>query len=644
MRRLVAAAAMALVLAPLVAPAGVRAAEYEMSTTARYVVDVAAAAVVVTVDVAFTNTTPNPPGAVSGFDHVDLALQSGASEVSARDGKGPLVVALVDRDGATVASVKVRARVRYKRSTSFTLSYRLPDGAAPDLHVRSEILKFPVWGFGTSSQVTVEMPGDYQARVDGDPMAIDTVDGILRLSSGQLADPASWLALVTASRPSETTTLRASVALASGTVDLQVRCWTGDLVWGNRTLAMLQRALPLLEDAVGLPYPRVGPLIVTEVVGDTASDLAAPSTTAELQVAFDADAFTLLHQAAHIWIGPQLASDAWIREGLASHVAGTVATEMGESLPYDPATRAADLGPTAIPLVGWGSDAAGPAEDEYGYAASWAFMDEIAAAVGDDSLRVALQRVASGLTAYDPAAPDPTQVGARPFTPVDTRSFLDQLAAVSEMDLAGRFRAVVLGAAADVELAARAASRRAYAGMLDKAGDWGAPGPIRGAMAGWRFDEARPAIIAATAWLDRRDAVLGDAAAAGLAAPNRLQATYQADGGGADASAELAAEQAVVDAYRQLRTRAEAPRGPLDTIGLLGSDDPAHFVEQAAASFSAGDLQAATDALSAAEVQLDRAAANGLVRLVSAAILLTVAALLGVVARRRSGSHYTARP
>ena len=130
-------------------------------------------------------------------------MHAGASKLAAEDSKGALTVDLEERDGVQVASVRPRARVRYNKSVTFTLAYRLLDGSAPDVHVRSEVVRFAAWGFGTSSDVTVELPRNYEARADGDPMLIDTGGPELRLTSGPIPDPGAWLALITASQPSE---------------------------------------------------------------------------------------------------------------------------------------------------------------------------------------------------------------------------------------------------------------------------------------------------------------------------------------------------------------------------------------------------------------------------------------------------------
>ena len=624
-------------------PPPARAAEYEMATVARYVADPATRVINVTVDVTFTNTLPNPPGQLSGFDHVTLALHDGASEVKASDARGALSVSLNTVDGVPAASIKTRSRVRYNRTVSFTLAYVLADGSAPDVHVRPEVIQFAAFGFGTSSEVSVELPATYTVRADGDPVVTTPAGDQLRLTSGPITEPDRWLALVTASRPTTFATYSASVALASGTVDLQVRAWTDDPDWGMQTLDALVDALPKLEAAIGLPYPRVGPLLVTEAIGVGGSAEGFGGSNGEIQVAFDAPSFTLLHQAAHIWITPELAADRWIREGLASHYAEGVARTMNVAAPYDPAQRTVELAASARPLAAWDATSATDG-DAYAYAASWTLADRIAAGAGEANLSAALQRVMAGLSAYDPAGSTVAAVPGSLVAPVDTRTLLDQLATVRGRDLSPLFGELAFGPDGVVQLAHRAAALGDYARLAAKAFDWGVPDPIRAGMAAWRFDEARPAIAAASRWLDGRDALIATITDAALAPPHTLRARYVADGGGPEAQAELDAERAVANPYLALLRRMGRSIGPLETIGLLGADDPRRVLAQAGASFAAGDLQAAATRLDHAQLLFDRAAANGIVRVAGAALFVAVGFLIVGRSRRREGSHYTAAP
>ncbi len=337
--------------APGVAPPA-RAAEFTMSTAATYTVEPDDGRVSVSVRVTFENTTPDPAGEFSVFNVVDLALQPGATDLAARDGDGALAVTPTAREGYVQASVRPRTGVRYGDEVTFTLRYAIPDGAPGGVRVRPSLVSFPVWGFGTSARVTVNLPGSYEVSLDGNEMTAERAASGWVLESGAIAEPGNWLArLVAVGEASHRTSTRA-VPLADATVDLQVRAWTDDPAWGERTLELVAAALPLMEERLGVPYPEVGALVVEETVAG-AQDLGgepAPSGT-HLQVGYDQPSFTVLHQLAHVWLADDLVAQRWITEGFASWMAAGAAAELEVDPPFDPAARREELADDAFPLV-----------------------------------------------------------------------------------------------------------------------------------------------------------------------------------------------------------------------------------------------------------------------------------------------------
>ncbi len=638
---LVALAAVLGSLAPIGHSPPVRAAEpYTLATGARYHVQVEKRSVAVTVAVTFTNLTPDPAGSFSVFETVPLAVHDVAASVSARDARGSLALKVAMQKGSdgkpvNVATVKLRQALRYRKSAAFTLSYRLPDGKDPAIHVRAAVVTFPVWSFGTSSVVTVDLPAAYEVRADGDPLTAARSGDITTLSSGKIADPAHWLALLSADRETPMQTTSASVPLDGGTLDLKVNAWVDDVAWGSSTLAVLSGALPRLQKAIGLPYSGLGPLLVTEALPSSEAAIGEAQPGAqELQIAFDAPRFTVLHQAAHVWLGDQLIGQRWIGEGLASHYAAEVAGEMKVKPPYDPARQAGAAAKDAFPLEEWTADGT-DAQGGYAYAAAWAFVDGLAGKVGDDTIRSVLQRAAAGMDAYEPVGDGAPRASGRPVTALDSRRLLDQLEALSGRGLGADFNATVFGAESRGLLPARAAARTAYAGLLRRAGDWGAPDPTRTAMAAWRYDEATPQIGAAQDWLADRDTLLAAVERAGLSAPQRLRDRYQSSGGGAEARDELNAERAVVTDYQAVLDRGSASRSLLQRIGLLGAQDPDVLLADAHGRFADGDLRGAADATSQARLRLDGAEASGLLRLASVVVVLLIALIVAFYLLRR---------
>ena len=638
---LVLAMAIASVLPAALAPVA-RGAEYTLESQAAYDMRPEEGRIGVSVAVTFTNTTPDPEGRFSVFDEVKLAIHDAAADVTASDDDGELEVAVAIEDEVNVATVELRDELRFEESTTFDLTYTLADSSDPQLRVRPSVVVFPAWGFGTSSEVRVTVPAGYEVRIDGDPLSED--GGVL--VSGPIEDPAAWLALVTAVREPDYTDFEASVPLDGGTADLRVRAFADDEAWGERTLALVSEALPLLEQELGLPYPRIGQLVVTETVaGDQSGFGEQAGTGAEIAIAFDQPPFTAIHQAAHVWLSPELVEARWLREGLASDVAARVAEQLEVAVPFDPAERATERVEAAFPLDSWSADA-GPDGEAYGYAASWAFIDALEETVGLEVIRTVLARVAASIGPYQPSEvkPEPLPDGvAAPPTALTTRGFLDHLETVSGADLAERFADQVLTEGDIALLPARREARTEFAALVEQGGSWGAPDSVLGAMTAWEFAEAQAQMEAAAAWLDRRDDLLDRMERAGLSAPERLQQAYRSYGGGPEAVAELEAEQAVVDAYLATADEVNAERSFIERIGLIGGPDPDVELNRANGRFADGDLRGAIDAVSEAQRIVAAAEMGGIVRIVSAVLVAVLLLALAVVLVRRRSS-YTARP
>lgn len=639
-------ALLAIIVAVTAVPGGrvrpVAAAEYTLETTAAYDVRPDDGEVGVTVQATFTNTTPDTAAEISIFPEVLFGVHDAAAQVAATDDDGELEVEVAaNEEGVNVATIALRDALRYEESVDLELTYTLADSDDPQLRIRPSVIVFPAWGFGTTSEVSVAVPDGYEVRIDGDELA--EADG--GLSSGPIEDPAQWLALVTATRPAEYTTFDATVPLDGGTADLQVRAFVDDAAWGERTLALLERALPLLEEEIGLPYPRVGELVLIESVAADASGFAETANAGtEILIAFDQPPFTVLHQVAHVWLSPAIIDARWIREGMASEVAGRVASELQVDPPYDPAAEATERADAVFALDSWGASA-DPAAEAYGHAASWAFISELGSSLGPDALRTVLGRVASSIGPYAETEVDgdPPADGADPRVALTSRAFLDHLEAVSGANLAEPFSTRVLTEANVAFLPARSEARTAFEALVVDADGWGAPDPIRAAMTDWRFSEAKTQMAEAAAWLAARDEVLLEMQAAGLSAPDRLVHAYRSYGGETDAQLELDRQRAVVEAYGATAADLNGPRTFLERIGLVGGPDPTEQFRLANGRFADGDLRGSAEAITETQRILASAETGGMVRLVSAALLGLILAALAVVLFRRRAA-YTAAP
>lgn len=615
--------------------------EYTLETTAEYDVAPGERRVGVAVDLAFTNTTPDPEGQFSVFEELRVAIHDGAEDVAARDEEGELEVAVADDDGVNVATIELREALRFEEEVTLELDYVLVDGADPTLRIGPSLVVFPAWGFGTSSEVTVNVPATFEVRIDGDELR-EAAPG--QLTSGPIDDPTAWLALVTAIGPADYAPFDATVALDGGTADLLVRAFADDPEWGESTRDLAVAALPLLEAEAGLPYPLIGRLMLTQgPPGNALGFGETPIRREEIVVAYDEPPFTILHQLAHVWLPTSLVDARWIREGLASDLASRVAAELDVQPPYDPITEAEELADAAMPLDAW-ADSSDPAADGYAYAAAWALVADLRATVGDDALRTVLARVAGSIGAYDETTLEPPPSdGAPPREPLSSRSFLDQLETVSGQALAERFAARVLTDADAALLQQRGDARAAFDELLTAADGWGAPDPVRVSMASWSFADATARIETTREWLLIRDDLLDELGRLGLSAPDRLQQAYRAYGGGPEAVDEVEAERAVVDAYGEAAERVNAPRSFLARLGLIGGPDPATHLGLANGHFADGELRAATDSISDAVRLIDGAETAGLVRLVSVVLLAVVLVGLAIAVFRRRAAYTAAR-
>jgi hypothetical protein len=364
---------------------------------------------------------------------------------------------------------------------------------------------------------------------------------------------------------------------------------------------------------------------------------------AQIEVAYDQPPFTILHQLAHVWLDAPLVDSRWIAEGMASDLAARVAEELGVDTPFDPATEAERRDDDAFPLDAWRAGG-NTAASAWANAAAWQLIGEVRAEVGDDVLRTILARTAASVGPYDETAVELPSLGAAtPRTPLTTRSFLDQLAAVGDADVTESFSATVLTDDDVALLPLRATAREALDALVRDADGWGAPDPVRAAMTAWQFAEAVGLIDDAEAWLVDRNALLSDIERAGLSRPERLRQVFHSYGGGAEAVDELASERAVVDAYASAAERINAPRTFLARLGLVGGADPATQLDLANGRFADGDLRGALDSVRQAERVLDAAETTGIVRVVSLGLLMIGLAAVAIAVFRRRASYTAAR-
>ena len=640
-------AATALLAAPARTPV-VQAAGSGLSivTDAQYDVQPDQHRVRVTLDMALKNRLSDSSTRRFYFDHALLAVLPGASapKLTCSGSGTPKASISKTSKSSTILRLDLGARLYSGKNTSCRLMFDLVDGGgAPERQVRigDSLAAFPVWAFASDptpgSTVRVTFPKGYTVNVAaGDiPAPTTAADGTVVLESGSLKSPLTFYAYLVADRAGATTDHEVQATVGGSAVPLTISAWSDDAAWGKRVGDLASRALPVLSERIGLGWPRTGGLDIHESVGRASGGYAGlfDPAAGRIDVAYDARDDVVLHEAAHAWFDGSLLADRWATEGFASYYARVVAPDLGVKASPDAAdTIPADLESARIPLNAWGQLGSEPRPTEdYGYAASLALARAIGERVGDERLKAVWADAASRTGAYQPPAPVAGGSGA-PETvdgPPDWRGLLDLFDEHATKPLDDLWRTWVARPEDLALLDARQAARSHYEAVLASAGDWQLPRQVRDAMRAWRFDDAERLLTEAQTILAQRTTIATDAAAAGLATPDTLQAAFERPDGFATASAEIDAEREAIARYTTAVATRPTTTDLVSDIGLWGTTPDADLAA-ARTQFASGDLAGAATAAGHAASAWSNAADVGRGRLVSIGLLL-LAVLLAIL-------------
>ncbi len=588
----------------LVSPSSALAAtpELTMVTAARYEVDPDEARIHVTVDITAVNHKKDTATRRYFFDKGSLAVLPGTSglRVSA-DGLHPTVKLSKRTADYDLLAIGFGTKLMAGKSLDLRLEFDLKDAggdAERDVRIGQSLATFPVWAFGTDdtpgSTVELVLPSDYHVEFAvGSIPGPTTVERTIVFRTGPLRRPLEFFAYVVADREGAYATTPLTITVGGDPVAVAIRAWSDDKSFAARVGDLFGRGLPVLGEAIGLDYPRRVTLTVQESVSRTLGGYAGlfDPATGRIQVDYAAGPFVILHEAAHVWFNGSLLGDRWADEAFASHYASVVASDL--ELADAPQPLTPELEAARIPLNAWGaigeSDAA---TDDYAYAAALELADAIAARAGDSGLRAVWTAAADRESAYQPrvAASEPERVDAAP----DWRGLLDLLETKTGQRFDDLWRTwVVRPAEADV-LADRATARADYDRVSAKAADWELPRAIRSALTTWQFAQASGLLAQADEVLTLRADIEAASTDAGLTPPDSLEIAFEGDRGLPAAHAEADAELAAIDAVGAAAATEPAEAGPLEMLGLLGSE-PDGDMAAARAAFADGDLVAAVD-------------------------------------------------
>jgi hypothetical protein len=609
----------------------------------------------VTVDMKLRNNLRDTSTRRYYFDTAFLAVLPGTSRFRVSGPGSPTVRATRQNDDYTLLRINLGRRLFSKKSANYRLTFDLKDSGGSstrDVRVGDSLASFPVWAYASDdtpgSRVSVVFPKDYTVDVEVGDLPAPTTDdeGRTVYATPKLDKPLDFFAYFVADRPGAYDENEISTTVANAPVGVTVRSWAEDDAWGKRIGGLFEEGLPRLSERIGLPWPREEGLVVQESVSRSTGGYAGlfDPTRGHVEVAYYADDFVVLHEAAHTWFNGNLLADRWALEAFASYYALEAASDLKVTAKGDELTD--ELREAKIPLNGWGPIGREDTNTEdYAYAATLEVARQVAERAGEDGLQEVWQAAADNAGAYQPtddAAAEPERV----LGPPDWRGLLDLLEDHTDADYEDIWREWIVRPDDAAQLDERATAREQYGSVNEEAAGWTLPRPIRDAMRAWQFDTAEGLLGEATAVLEQRDAIDRAAADAGLTPPDTLRTAFEGDDGFDDARAEIEDQLEVIDRYAD--AVATRPTNP-DVFAQLGlwQETPEKELKTAATAYAAGDLEKSSAAADEARLTWIGAAGVGRTRAlmilgaVIGVVLLIALAILTLIRVRRGGRRTT---
>ena len=620
---------------------------------ARYDVQPTKHRVRVTLGLTLTNRLKDTTTTRYYFDKAFLTVLPGTSGYSLTwAGAGnPTIGIAKETKEYTVLRLNLAARLYSGKTATYTLSFSIADKggkATRDIRIGDSLVSFPVWAFATDatpgSSATVVFPTGFQVEVEAGSIPAPTTDSTGRtiFRTGRLDKPLTFFAFLVGDRPGAYSTRTIAPTVLGRSVPLTIRSWPDDAAWDKRVGGLVERALPVLGDQIGLPWPREDPLVVQEAVSRSTGGYAGlfDPSAGRVEVAYYASDFVVLHESAHGWFNGGLLADRWANEAFASYYGLEAAGVLKVKAAADELTPA--LQKSRIPLNGWGSvGREATATEDYAYAASLTLARAIAERAGADVLRAVWADAAGRIGAYQPPTGGSSE---RVDGPPDWRGLLDLLEARTGKSFDDLWRTWVARPEDLPLLDARATARTRYEQVVAQAGEWTLPSPIRDALRAWQFEDATAMLALASGVLDQRTAVAAAASAAGLDPPDALQTAFEGDDGFDDATAEADAELQTIQRYQDAAAARPTATDLFTMLGLWDEAPEADLVSSREA-FARGDLSASAAAADEAAAAWSGAADLGRGRVISLlllaiSVLVAVALiLLWVRGRRRRRLH-----
>lgn len=622
-----------------------------VSSTSRYVLDLADGTVQGSITMTLHNVTPNEPTGDGGFryffyDAYAVPLPAGATDVEARSGDRTLRTErqrLPEEPGFRLVEVQF-PDLLYQQSRTIELTFTL-EGQSPRSDDPTRIgpahAHFAVFGPGDVGTNSVAVVVDSELEFDStESEFVSEQSGGMTTYTFTKDNIGGGISAMVSVRTSE---VGEGTEVTVGGVDLVLIPYPNDPEWADFIETWADEALPVLESLVGRSWP--GDIDrIREDAGSQVRGFDGWYSTSEREIVLSEalDDGVLYHELAHAWVNTATVPERWLTEGLAEVLAERTAARTGGSFTIPSTVRRDDE--HALPLHTWPSSRGfrGTETDSWAYPASYQVTAALLAGLDDERLRPVLSDVVTSTSPWDlPGRRDLSGGGTT------TMAFLDVLAAhrapsVTDESAVELYRTWVLdGATADLlsQWQPVGAVYQEYA----SAAPWGAPLGLRRAMSRWEFPQATEMMSEYASLPPEAAGVQGRADRLDVDLPERLREHYEQADSEADYDAlsdSLQDASQTLERYEEARATADTERNLLGRIGavplrLAATADVAAediTIDQFAASRTASDLVIERGA----SAEAVGAAILGGVALVILLLAVLIAVLVRRALRRRS--------
>ncbi|MGH1505873.1 MAG: hypothetical protein ACRBI6_20155 [Acidimicrobiales bacterium] len=529
----------------------------------------------------------------------------------------------------------------------FWVSYSLWDGTSPDgwaTIINEAVASFLVFdGVGADDATfTVVMPAGFGPDTGpGDKMDREETGGTVRFEAASRTGQ-----FVNYFSSSHVDRFATTIVDIGGGNTVAVRAWPTDPEWGQEVAALVEQAVPVLSELVGLEWMVGSELVIQQSQAPYLVGYGGwyDPETKVIEIGETWDAHLLLHEVSHTWFHNQMFDERWITEGLADTYATLTLEALDEELASRPTPELLELG-QLVPLSEWSQPRWQPGIDEYwAYEASWAVMLGVYDEAGSAAMTEALDTALDGVVAYRPNEDDREALIEPGRNNRDWQYFYDLVDNAAHdhrpsADISPLLLQYVVPVDEGTEwsetFAAREAARDRYFALDQADGDWSTPLGVRLYMGAWEFGSARDLISDAHGTLLDVDTAVTHFAERGIPLPSDLEETYEGAelGMGSVSNAITSAELAIDDAARG-EELLDAPRGFTTGIGLMWGNEVDSLREPLLAAAAAGDA-AETDRLRE-EIGsgLREAESDGMIRLMIAVMLVALPVPVVLIARR----------